>query len=131
MKTRDLNYWTNRMKEYANKASKHLFVDEKGRFIKIIPFTKDGKDQILVIKFDKDRFYMFVDDLEATTSNSLFYLKTRIFPQMGGTKSVKNFKKAKQFAEAVKIHLENDDKKDQASVKNLTEIIYKTDDVIV
>lgn len=131
METRDLNYWTKRMKEYVNKTSNHLFIDEKQRFVKVIPFTKDGKELVAVIRFKEDSFRMYIRDLEATHPNDLFHLKTGIFPQNGCCKSIPNFKKARQFAEQAKAILELKGKDGEKDILKLTEIIYKTDEVIV
>jgi hypothetical protein len=124
MKTKDLNYWTEKMKEYVNKTSNHLFIDKNEWIMKVIPFTKDEKDFVAIISIKKDKCSMYIREIEASSPNSLFLLKNSIFPKNDCNKSIKNFKKARLFAEKAKALLEEKGKDAQVEIEKLSADIF-------
>lgn len=108
MENTKINNWTNRMNNYANTTSKHLFMDENNRFFKVIPFKHGEKNMVASIRFNDSYFWVTINEVKATTTQSLFYLKSGFFPQWGKTKSIPNFNLMKEKSSEIKEILENE-----------------------
>lgn len=130
MKTKDLNYWTNRMQEYVNSASKHLFMDENDKFIKIVQFNDGENKMVACIVFGMNYLKVNVKKIEATSSNSLFFMKREFFPEWKKAKSIKNFKLARKLSQSITEHLEKNYKSDKKEVviKELIDDFYNQSD---
>lgn len=101
MKNKDLNYWTGQMRGYIMSTSRHIFEDEMGNFLKVMYHkTKEDGFNAIILRFDKDGNIkgLKIRKIEASSSNSLFLLKTDLFPQWGKAKAVRLNTRAKYLA---------------------------------
>ena len=109
MENTKINNWTNKMNNYVNKTSKHLFVDgNNNRFLKVIPFKHGEKNMVASIKFDENYFWVTISEVKATSTQSLFFLKTSFFPQWTYAKSIPNFKIMREKSAEIKEILESE-----------------------
>lgn len=108
MENTNLEKWQNKMDNYVNKTAKHLFIDENNRMFKVIPFKHDNKNMVATIRFYGSYFWMTFKEVNAKSSNSLFYMKTSFFPQWGKATSIPNYKKMKMISQTIKEYLEKE-----------------------
>jgi hypothetical protein len=80
----------------------------KNTMFKVVPFKHNEKNMVAEIRFTEERFSMRIIEIKAVTSESLFDLKTNFFPQWYKSKSIKNFKKIREFSKLTKEYLEKE-----------------------
>ena len=88
----------NRINKYLMKTSKHLFLDNNGRFYKIM-LTKDANDNwiYITVRFKEDKCEVIVKPVVVHNphNQSLAYLQDDLFPKWETRKSIPFFKEAR------------------------------------
>lgn len=107
MENLNLEKWQNKMDNYVNKTTKHLFIDENNRMFKVIPFKHGEKNMVATIRFNDKYFWMGFREVNAELY-SFFDMKTTFFPQWGKATSIRNYKRMRELSQNVKDYLENE-----------------------
>ena len=120
--TEKLQLVERKMLNYMHKTSKHLFTNESDEFIKVLPIRIDDEWRAFGFMFGDGDVHITERSMKASSTQSLFFLKTAFFPQWESRESIPNFKAMKvKMLEVIKVVQNNysDKVKMKEEIKNL------------